>query len=138
MAIRFTDRLKVRSVSQLSPLQREQLQAAGRAYDGEDLTAAQRLDDEGDVDTSFAGMCAYWKVVDGDTHRYDAWLFMDDSGSIFRAGTTEEVAGVIHGGLECEVSALRQQLGLAMVAARIVPKGAAVYTEFAAALARSR
>ena len=94
---------------------------AGKFYDGSDLPAAARLAGgavEGDgslFDTEL------WKVVDGARHLYDAWFYMSDSGTFFRAGTTEDVAMVIQCGLECEDPALRAQLGPAMVEARLLP-----------------
>src|SRR5689334_16284473 len=63
---------------------------------------------------------------------------MGDSGTFFRAGTTEDVAMVIQSGLECEDPALRAQLGPAMVEARLLPQSDASYTEFAAALAKQQ
>ena len=41
---------------------------------------------------------------------YDAWLYMADSGTVFRAGTTEVVADVIQFGVECA----DKPLGLAL------------------------
>ncbi|HWU91212.1 MAG TPA: hypothetical protein VN253_28290, partial [Kofleriaceae bacterium] len=75
-----------------------------------------------------------WKIVDGDRHLYDAWFYMSDSGTFFRAGTTEDVAMVIQCGLECEDTELRARLGPAMVEARLLPAGDASYAGFAAAL----
>src|SRR6185503_16437295 len=79
-----------------------------------------------------------WKVVDGERHLYDAWLYMGDSGTFFRAGTTEDVAMVIQSGLECEDREIRSQLGPAMVEARLLPTGDASYQEFANLLAEQQ
>jgi hypothetical protein len=134
MPARFVDKRIINGVEDLSPREREQLQVAGRFYDGEDRPVEDRLAggvDEGDgslFDTEL------WRVVDGDRHLYDAWFYMGDSGTFFRAGTTEDVAMVIQGGLECEDREIRSQLGPAMVEASLLPESDASYAEFAAAL----
>jgi hypothetical protein len=134
MPARFVDKRIINAVEELNPLEREQLRVAGRFYDGDDRPASDRLAGgvvEGDgslFDTEL------WKVVDGDRHLYDAWFYMGDSGTFFRAGTTEDVAMVIQGGLECEDRAIRGQLGPAMVEASLLPEGDASYAEFVAAL----
>ncbi|MCC6559402.1 MAG: hypothetical protein IT372_41300 [Polyangiaceae bacterium] len=138
MAARFVDKQEVRSVAQLSKLQAEQLRLAGKAYDGEDLPVEARLagDEPEHEEGSFLGFCNLYKVVDGDRHLYDAWIYMVDSGTIFRAGTTEKVAEIIQFGLECDDPVIRMALGPAMVEARLLPRGDSSYTEFAEALAR--
>jgi hypothetical protein len=134
MPARFIDKRIINLVEELNPTEREQLRVAGRFYDGDDRSAAERLAGgvvEGDgslFDTEL------WKVVDGDRHLYDAWFYMGDSGTFFRAGTTEDVAMVIQGGLECEDPVIRGQLGPAMVEASLLPESDASYAEFAAAL----
>ncbi len=141
MAVRFVDKRTLSSVEDLrSPVEREQLRVVGRLYDGEDLPAEERLAEGGpdERETSFAGFCDLWRVVDGDRHLYDAWFVMVDSGSFFRAGTTEEVAGVIQFGLECADPAVRAQVGSAMVEAKLLPRGDSSYDEFAALLAQQQ
>lgn len=140
MSARFVDRREVRSIDELSPVEREQLRLAGLAYDGEELAPEARLAGDGpdDEEGSFLGYCHLWRVVDGDRHLFDAWFYMVDSGSIYRAGTTERVAEIIQFGLECPDPALRAELGPAMVEARLLPRGDSSYAEFAAALARQR
>jgi len=54
-----------------------------------------------------------------------------DSGTIFRAGTTEVVAEVIQFGLECDDPEVRRELGPAMVEAGILPRSDSDYAEFA-------
>jgi hypothetical protein len=138
MPARFIERREVRSASELSAIHRAQLRRAGVAYDGEDRSAEERLAVEATdgENGSFLDFCHLWKVVDGDRHLYDAWLFMVDGGCIFHANTTEEVAGIVQFGLECDDQALRAELGAALVAARLLPRGDASYDEFAAALRR--
>jgi hypothetical protein len=135
MPARFVEKRIISAVEELNPIEREQLRAAGKFYDGDDRPVEDRLAGgviEGDgslFDTEL------WKVVDGDRHLYDAWLYMSDSGTFFRAGTTEDVAMIIQTGLECEDREIRAQLGPAMVEARLLPESDASYAEFAAALA---
>lgn len=139
MALQFTAKRAIRSIDDLSTeSEKAQLRQAGKLWDGEDLPAEDRLAPGGpdENETSFAGFCDLWKIVDGEQHVYDAWLYMVDSGAIFRAGTTDEVAGVIQFGLECEDPDLRLALGMAMVAAKLLPPGDSSYAEFAAALAK--
>ncbi|MFF5231427.1 hypothetical protein [Dactylosporangium sp. NPDC000521] len=131
MASRFVDEREIIDAGGLSPVEREQLRAAGRLYDGEDLDAEARLVDDEDDESSFRGFCSLWRVVDGDEPRFDAWLYQVDSGTIFRAGTTEVVAEVIQFGLECGDPDVRRELGPAMVAAGILPKSDLSYPEFA-------
>lgn len=140
MAARFVDMKGIRAIDQLSDIQREQLRLAGKAYDGEDLPAEARLASEEpeEEEGSFLGFCALWRVVDGERHLYDAWLCMVDSGTIFRANTTEAVAEIIQFGLECEDEGIRMALGPAMVEAKLLPRGDSSYEEFAAALAAQR
>ncbi|GIH08458.1 hypothetical protein Rhe02_65250 [Rhizocola hellebori] len=135
MALQFVDRTEVRSIDQLSEVQREQLRLSGVAYDGQDLPAQARLA-EGSVDEgpSFLGFCEHWRIVDGDRYAFDAWMYMVDSGTFFRAGTTEQVAEIIQFGLECDDPQLRLQLGAAMVQAQQLPKADSSYQEFAAHL----
>src|SRR6187397_1834186 len=101
MPARFVEKRIISSIEELSPMERDQLRTAGKFYDGDDRPAEDRLASgvqEGDgslFDTEL------WKVVDGDRHLYDAWLYMGDSGTFFRAGTTYDVAMVIQSCLEC-------------------------------------
>lgn len=137
MAARFVDKREIRSIEDLTEVQLEQLRLAGMAYDGEELPVAARLAEDSDPsEGSFYGFCDLWRVCDGDERLYDAWIYAVDSGSIYRANTTEEVAGIVQFGLECDDSQLRLQLGAAMVEARLLPKSDSSYQEFAAELAR--
>ncbi|GAA1514522.1 hypothetical protein GCM10009827_031550 [Dactylosporangium maewongense] len=131
MVSRFVDEREITDAGELSPVEREQLRAAGRLYDGEDLDAEARLSDDDQDESGFRGFCWLWRVVDGDEPRFDAWLYQVDSGTIFRAGTTEVVAEVIQFGLECDDQDVRRELGPAMVAAGILPKSDSSYPEFA-------
>jgi hypothetical protein len=135
---RFTDEREITSADELTAVEREQLRQAGKLYDGEDLTAAERLGDAGDEvdeEQSFAGFVHLWRVVDGAEHRYDAWLYQVDSGTIFRAGTTDVAAEIIQFGLEAHSAEARRELGPALVAAGLLPRADSSYAEFAALLA---
>jgi len=135
MSARFVDKRIISTIDELSSIERDQLQVAGKFYDGDDRPAEDRLADGVDEGDGSLFDTELWKVVDGDRHLYDAWLYMGDSGTIFRAGTTEDVAMVIQCGLECEDPEIRAQLGPAMVEARLLPESDASYAEFAAMLA---
>jgi hypothetical protein len=137
MALRFTAPRKIASIDDLTTeSEKAQLQYAGKMWDGQDLPAEDRMEPGGPdaSESSFAGFCDLWKVVDGDDHLFDAWFYMVDSGAVFRAGTTEAVAGVIQFGLECDDPALRVQLGPAMVEAKLLPPADGSYAEFKALL----
>jgi hypothetical protein len=125
------DQREINDVGELSPIEREQLRAAGRLYDGEDLDAEARLTEDDQDEAGFRGFCTLWRVVDGDETRFDAWLYQVDSGTFFRAGTTEVVAEVIQFGLECDDPEVRRELGPAMVEAGILPRSDSAYSEFA-------
>jgi hypothetical protein len=135
--LRFVDRREIEAVEQLADVERRQLRAAGQLYDGEDLPVEARLDEGGD-EGSFHGSCTVWRILDGDRHAFDAWLYLGDSGTIFRAGTTDKVAEIVQRGLECSDRRLRAELGPAMVAARLLPESDASFGEFAELLAKQQ
>ena len=135
--LRFAERQAVDPVEHLDEVARAQIIACGQLYDGQPLPAEARLsddddDEDADDETSWRGYCQYAPVLDGDRHVYDAWFIMTDSGTIFRARTTECVATIIQFGLECDDPALRDELGKAMIAARLLPPGDASYAHFKA------
>jgi hypothetical protein len=135
--LRFAGKRSFSSPADLTqPSDAAQLAKAGTLWDGEDLPAEARLAEGGpdESESSFAGFCDHYRVLDGDTHVFDAWLYMVDSGAFFRAGTTEEVASIIQFGLECEDPDLRRRLGPAMVEAKLLPAADASYAEFKALL----
>jgi hypothetical protein len=61
---------------------------------------------------------------------------MADSGTLFAAGTTDDIACIVQCGLQCTDPTLRVLLGAGMVEAGLLPRGDASYDEFAIALAR--
>jgi hypothetical protein len=113
------------------------LRLAGEYYDGQPLAAADRLARDGD-EGSFYESCELWRILDGDRHAFDAWLYMGDSGTIFRAGTTNKVADIVQCGLECSDRRLRAEIGPAMVEARLLPERDASFGEFAELLAKQQ
>jgi hypothetical protein len=56
---------------------------------------------------------------------YDAWLYMGDSGSIFKAGTTKRIAEIIQGSLECKPLTLHLALKDAFAEAAKAKKSSA-------------
>src|SRR5262249_33856977 len=84
LMLRFVDRREIESVAQRAVVPGEQLRVAGILYAGDDLPGDARLAPDGD-EGSFHGSCELWRIVDGDRHAYDAWFYMSDSGTIFRA-----------------------------------------------------
>jgi hypothetical protein len=120
MALRLVHCTEVSAIEQLTDTEREQLRLSGILYDGLDLPADARLA-PGDVDLgapTFLGFCELCRVFDGDEHVFDAWLYRVDSGTIFRAGTTEKVAEVIQFGVECPDPELEQRIDEALWSGR--------------------
>jgi hypothetical protein len=83
-------------------MERRQLREAGLRYDGRDLSAAARLTATEDhaASGSFLGFLELWSVEEEGGHRYDAFMYMADSGTVFRRGTTEVVAEVVQCGFQ--------------------------------------
>jgi hypothetical protein len=95
MGLRFLNPRKPRSADELSPTQKEQLRLAGKLYDGNDLDPAERLSPErepGPDGGGFAGFLELWDLEEDGEPRYEAFLYVVDSGTVFRRGTTEIVA----------------------------------------------
>jgi hypothetical protein len=140
MPLRFVERTELQASTPLSDLQRARLAVVGPRYFG-GSGAAQLASDDFDDDpmqTRTLMFCFEWKIVDGAHHRYDAWLYMTDSGTFFKAGTAEPVAAVIQFGLACDDPKLRGELGPAMVEARLLPYADGGYAEFAQLLAQQQ
>jgi hypothetical protein len=134
--LRFTERKELTASDALTEAQRAQLDVIGPLYFG-GTGAARLADDDYDDDpteTRTLLSCAVLKGVDGARHVYDAWFYMTDSGTIFKAGSSERVAEIIQCGLQCGNAKLRSALGPAMVAANLLPRSDSCYEEFAALL----
>ena len=84
---------KIISVDQLTPAQRDQVSAAGKLYDGQDLPIEARVAAEEDG-VAFYDLRHAEIHVDG-AHAYDSWTYNVDSGTTFLANTTEVVGELI-------------------------------------------
>lgn len=106
MVLRFTNKQEPSSHDQLTELQRQQLVAAGKLWDGRDLPAEARLSEDAPADfedPNFSGLFEIWDVLDDQGEViYTTLIYKVDSGSFFKAGTTDEVAEVIQFYLSCE------------------------------------
>ena len=117
---------KPRAAAELSPLQQKQLVECGRRYDRKSLSAAARLG-PGDYDStgSFRGFVELWELAGAEGQAgYDAWRCMVDSGTVFRAGTTQVVAEIIQFGAESKDELLAEALD-AVLSKRVANKRAA-------------
>src|SRR5262249_240038 len=85
------------TVDDLDAIGREQLRVCGKRWDGEDLPPEERLSPTDlEIESNFyTAELAVWDGLDGTTHLYDAWFYAVDSGTIFRAGSTEVVCIVM-------------------------------------------
>lgn len=104
-------------LAELSAIDRLQLEVASKLYDGtgrtvEEMYAATDVEEE----PILPSMTSHLRIDDAGTHAYDAWLYMVDAGTIFSAGTTDVVAEIIQGGLECQDPALRAALSALLTA----------------------
>lgn len=98
MRLRFVRGKEPKSAEELTEIEREQLVAAGEAWDGRNLSAEDRLSEEGEDEYSFLGFLYIWDIVDedqDDKHVYTMFHYMVDSGCFFRAGSTEYDADII-------------------------------------------
>lgn len=93
----LTNMREPETVDELDAIRREQLRVCGRRWDGQDLPPEQRLfPTDVEIETNlYTAELAVWDVLEGATHLYDAWFYAVDSGTIFRAGSTEVVCIVM-------------------------------------------
>jgi hypothetical protein len=99
----------------LDPIRTKQLETAQSTYGGKRLKAAAIFQNEADGDvggeTILPSLTEIVYLMDEEgAPAYDAWLYMGDTGSIFKAGTTKRIASIIQGGLECKSLQLRVAL----------------------------
>ncbi|WP_271766657.1 hypothetical protein [Aquimarina algiphila] len=133
MKLVFTQKQEITKASQLTSPQRQQLEKAGEKYDGKSHAVKIRLqkpDDYNVEDPSFAGMCYYYKIMEGNIYKYDAWMYKRDSGTFFKAGTTEIVGEIIQFDPSIYDEVLRNKIGMAMVEANLLPKKSSTYKKF--------
>lgn len=121
-ALRFVNHRPITSLDQLDDALIAQLAAAGQRYDGVDAPAADRIAPEGFDDEPDEGGPLYnpevWDVVDATgAPVYQVWFYSVDSGTVFRAGTTDAVADIIQFDLETQDPALKPALADAKRAA---------------------
>ena len=114
----FTNKRELQSHQELSELECKQLVVAGELYDGIELPAEVRLDDKASdefEDPNFSGYFEIWDVLDDKgVLTYTAMLYKVDSGTVFKADTTESVAEIIQGYLECEDEKLYKEIAEAV------------------------
>lgn len=107
MSLKFINPRAPSSTEELTEIERDQLAFAGQLYDGEDLTAAQRLSSAPeDEEVSFMGFLTIWDVVDeerGGELAYRAFLYRVDSGTFFVGDTLDVAAEVIQFYLDGDV-----------------------------------
>lgn len=119
LALHCTRAWKPRSARELDATQQKQLEVAARRYDGRKRSAAELLAPSKDGEGSFRGFFEYRQLATADGKpAYDALLYMVDSGTIFRAGTTKAVASIIQNGIEMETKNAALADGLAIVLER--------------------
>ena len=98
----------------LDDVRRRQLEIASKLYSGTREAAEEILargDDDEDGEQIHPNFLELRTIVGADGRpRYDAWLYMVDSGTIFAAGTERVVAEVIQFGVETSDPVLRLAL----------------------------
>jgi hypothetical protein len=114
--LRCTEFFKPARIDDLTEVQREQLRLAGKAWDGKDLAAEDRLAEDGG-ESSFTGLVQFRTLADMEGKPlFDALLYMGDSGSIYKTGTTERIGSVREGTLDIPDRALKEALQLVLYA----------------------
>ena len=93
------ERASPASVDAMSAGQREQLQTAGRLWDGRDLDAATRIAPEDEARGSLGGLLERVEITANGAHAYDVWLIAD-GGTVFEAGTTAVVDSIAQNHVE--------------------------------------
>jgi hypothetical protein len=106
---------RARSPDDLTPIQAKQLLAAAKAYDGKAVPIARRFGPDDGSETSFGSTIEFSTITLG-KRTFDVVQFAGDSGSVFKGGTTKEVASILQGGVECEDAELDAALSDALSA----------------------
>jgi hypothetical protein len=101
----------------LSPMDRAQLELAARKHDGKRVPAEKRFGPDDGSETSFGATNLFVTLGEKGQARYDAVLFAGDAGSVFRHGTTREVAARVQGDLEASSPDLAVRLADALARA---------------------
>ncbi len=114
------------ATARFSKIDEAQLLAAGQAYFGKKVPLDRLLALKPDHEQSLRAVLRYRALADAKgKHVYDVWEFAGDSGSIFRAGTTTEVAAIIQGDVECDDAALKDALAMAVAQSKVKAKAPA-------------
>lgn len=109
------DVAKEGAAARFSKIDEAQLLAAGRAYFGKKVPLSRLLSLNPNDEQSLRAVLSYRALADAKgKHVHDVWEYAGDSGSMFRAGTTEEVAAVTQGDVECDDAALKDALEMAL------------------------
>mmetsp|Transcript_20315 Transcript_20315/g.51446 ORF Transcript_20315/g.51446 Transcript_20315/m.51446 type:complete len:146 (-) Transcript_20315:301-738(-) len=116
MRLKFVLKPPLITPDDCTEIQAKQLELCAKLYDGTERPVEVVLQGDGEDEESQLMFLEVHDVVDADSGEvlYDAYLYMVDSGSIFKHGTLEEVAMVIQFGLECDDEELGQALEEAM------------------------
>jgi hypothetical protein len=112
------------SVGELGPTERAQLELAARKHDGKRVAADKRFGPDDGSETSFGSTILFATLGENGAPRYDAVLFGGDAGSVFRHGTTTEVAARIQGSVEARNPDLAARLSDALAKAESLAQGA--------------
>jgi hypothetical protein len=100
-------------VLDIGPVAQEQLRIAGRSWDGLDLEPEERLD--GEREDTFAGTLVLSTFADETgAPLFDVLTYAEDSGAIFRAGTTDLVGAIAYGKVEMNDRRARAALQAAL------------------------
>jgi hypothetical protein len=104
MSLRFVRPRAPRSVADLSAVERKQLAACGKRWDGKAWSAERRLQpSETPEEGNFYGSgLTQWDCVSGGVVLYDVWLYMVDSGTIFEPGKLRVAAEIIQSEVRCK------------------------------------
>ncbi|MCA9597840.1 MAG: hypothetical protein KC776_31225 [Myxococcales bacterium] len=111
--LRVDKRLSPVTLKALRPRLRLQLEKANQLYGGHKERAKEILERPRDamVDERIVPSTLEYRCIAGaGGPLYDAWLYMGDSGTVFKLGTTLVVAEIVQGGIECKDPELRAQL----------------------------
>jgi hypothetical protein len=95
----------------------QQLEVASTRYDGKKRRAAAILAGDDDDEAIVPSTIRRIALTENGGRAYDAWTYMGDTATVFVAGTTEVVAEVVQGGLECRDAELKGELRTALAEA---------------------
>ncbi|MBX3208744.1 MAG: hypothetical protein KF764_27175 [Labilithrix sp.] len=117
LRLRTISVVKDADIFDLGEVAEEQLRLAGKAWDGRELAAEERLDDE--VEGSFAGTLEHRVLAEAggaNAALFDVLLYAGDAGSIFRAGTSELVGAIAYSTVEMKDRRARSAIQAALEA----------------------